>query len=82
MNRERQEGNMKATLKKQIGRPKVPKKKHQIRYSPENQPGNGKSPLFKGKTSSNAWFSVVMLVFRGCSPQRKTDLSQISSDSF
>ena len=27
--------------------------------------GNGKSPCLTGDTSSNDWFSIVMLVFRG-----------------
>jgi len=35
------------------------------RYPHQKSNDNGKSPLLMGDTSSNAWLSSVMLVFRG-----------------
>ena len=66
-NQERQEGPHEGYhWKTKIGSPKVPKKPSNLSISPEkNQPHNGKSPLFKGKTSSNAWFSIVHVSFFG-----------------
>ena len=34
-------------------------------YPLENYDDNGKSPFLIGDTSSNGWFSSVILVFRG-----------------